>query len=129
MIIKLQKKIWDSSLELAEKSLNRMVKDDSFLQFSSMGMNSSLWWQKNLGKAVEVVLKQLNIPDKESIKKIHQSIFELEKELDLSKDRIKDLEEEVSQQRILIKAAKVNNNEVKAKRVQRKKKVSSELYV
>ena len=129
MIIKLQKKIWDSSLELTEKSLNRMVKDDSFLQFSSMGMNSSLWWQKNLGKAVEVVLKQLNIPDKESIKKIHQSIFELEKELDLSKDRIKDLEEEVSQQRILIKAAKVNNNEVKAKRVQRKKKVSSELYV
>ena len=128
MIIKLQKKLWDSSLELTEKSLNRMVKDDSFLQLSSMGMNSSLWWQKNLGKAVEVVLKQLNIPDKEAIKNIHQSIFELERELDLSKDKIKELEDEISQQRVLIKAAKLQKAEVKPKRVQRKKKIVAELY-
>ncbi len=141
MFLKLQKKMWDASMDLTEKSLNRMIKDDSFLQWSSMGMNSTLWWQKNLGKFVDIGLKQLNLPDKESIKAIHQSLFEMERELDLSKDKIKDLEAEVEQLRVLIKAkAEVKPKvvevtsksepkaaQVKAKRITRKKK-APELY-
>ncbi len=142
MFIKLQKKMWDASLDLTEKSLSRIIKDDSFLQWSSMGMNSSLWWQKNLGKFVDIGLKQLNLPDKESLKAINQSLFEMERELDLSKDRIKDLEAEVEQLRVLIKAKsemksqmksevkskekkiEVKATELKAKRITRKKKTS-----
>ena len=125
MLIKLQKKMWDASLDLTEKSLNKMVKDDSFLQWSSMGMNSSLWWQKNMGKGIEIVMKQLNLPDKETIKKLHQSIFELEKEVELSRDRVEALESEVEQLRTLIKAKADPEKKVTRPR---KKKVTNQLY-
>jgi len=128
MFMKFQKKMWDAGLELTEKSLNRMIKDDSFLQMSSMGMNSSLWWQKNFGKGVEIILKQLNLPDKETIKKIHQDIFELERELDLSKDKIRFLEAEVEQLRVLIKAKAEVTPKTTPKRITKKKKSPSPLY-
>ena len=92
MLIKMQKKMWTAGLELTEKSLEKMIKDDSFLQISSMGMNSSLWWQRNFGKGLEILLKQMNLPSQETIKKIHHSIYQLEKELSEANDKIKILE-------------------------------------
>ncbi len=127
MLIKLQKKMWDAGLDLTEKSLNKMVKDDSFLQWSSMGMNSSLWWQKNMGKGVEVLLKQFNLPDKETIKKLQQSLYELEREVELSRDRVEALESEVAQLRVLIKAKAEPAIKKEVKPI-RKKKSTNELF-
>ena len=96
MILKLQRRIWENSLDFTEKSLNKMIKDEHFLHVNSFGMNSHLWWQKNAGKLGEIVLKQFNLPDKQVINRMQKNILGLERELNICKDRIEKLESEIS---------------------------------
>ena len=58
-------------------------------------MNSHLWWQKNAGKLGEIVLKQFNLPDKQVINRMQKNILGLERELNICKDRIEELESEI----------------------------------
>lgn len=95
MILKLQRRIWENSLDFTEKSLNKMIKDEHFLHVNSFGMNSHLWWQKNAGKLGEIVLKQFNLPDKQVINRMQKNILGLERELNICKDRIEELESEI----------------------------------
>ncbi|MBC98741.1 MAG: hypothetical protein CME63_13415 [Halobacteriovoraceae bacterium] len=95
MILKLQRRIWENSLDFTEKSLNKMIKDEHFLHVNSFGMNSHLWWQKNAGKLGEIVLKQFNLPDKQVINRMQKNILGLERELNICKDRIEKLESEI----------------------------------
>lgn len=95
MILEIQKKIWKNGFDLTERTLETLYKDKAFLQFSSIGLNMGLWWQKSCNRTAGWLFKGLNVPTEDQIKTLLESLHSLESRNDEQEDRIKELEAEL----------------------------------
>ncbi|MCF8058565.1 MAG: hypothetical protein K9K67_04660 [Bacteriovoracaceae bacterium] len=97
MLINLQKKLLQGSLNLAEKTLESLYRDKSFLKISSLSLNSNLWLQKTYGKGLQRLVKGLNLPTDEFELGLLETLHSLEQQNDAHIDRIKELEGQLEQ--------------------------------
>lgn len=95
MILDIQKKIWRNGMDLTEKTLETLYKDKAFLQFSSIGLNMGLWWQKSCNRTAGWLFKGLNVPTEDQVKVLLENLHSLESRNDQQEDRIKELEAEL----------------------------------
>jgi vacuolar-type H+-ATPase subunit I/STV1 len=95
MILEIQKKIWKNGIDLTEKTLETLYKDKAFLQFSSIGLNMGLWWQKSCNRTAGWLFKGLNVPTEDQVKSLLENLHSLESRNNEQEDRIKELEAEL----------------------------------
>jgi hypothetical protein len=102
MRVSLKQKIWKRGLDLTENTLESLYRDKSFLKLSSMSLNMNLWLKKSYGKNFERLLKGLDLPNDEKHLVLLESLHQLENQNDANEDRIKELEKEIVELKVLI---------------------------
>lgn len=131
MILEIQKKIWKNGFDLTERTLETLYKDKAFLQFSSIGLNMGLWWQKSCNRTAGWLFKGLNVPTEDQVKTLLESLHSLENRNDEQEDRIKELEAELeflkkSKEEKVIKARTSRARKTQVTKSPRKKSTASE---
>jgi len=96
MLISLNKRIFNFTLDTTDKIVQPILRDKKYLKLNAFQMNTFLSIQKIVEAQTSKVLKGMNIPTQKQLKTLYQTIYELEhKQVQLEKS-IEILEEKLA---------------------------------
>ncbi len=78
MILSLNKKIFDFTLNTTDKIVQPILRDKTYLRMNSFQMNTLLAVQKLVEVHTSKILKGMNIPTEKALKGLYQTIYEIE---------------------------------------------------
>lgn len=82
-----------------EKQLEKIMRDDTFIEMVSFNINTALKIQKYTHKKLETLLKIADVPTLKSLNELFETVHVLEKESHQQKEKIAHLEAELENYR------------------------------